>query len=67
MKKSQPAATNRYMRDKHTFRVFVTNDKAALYKAAADATGQSINQFIIGCIDEKIEKDRKNGISYEQR
>lgn len=48
----QKNATANYMKDKHTIRVVVTNEKAAEYKQAAEQKGfSSLNQFIIDCIE----------------
>lgn len=51
----QAKATANYMKDKHTIRVVVTKEKAAEYKALAEAAGKSLNQYIIDCIEKGIE------------
>ena len=57
--KDQAKATAKYMQDKHTFRVIVTNKKAAQYRAA-EAAGKSINQFIIDCIEKTFKESYRN-------
>lgn len=52
---AQKKATDEYMKDKHTIKVVVTKEKAAEYKAAAEAEGKSLNQFIISRIEKGIE------------
>ncbi len=48
---SQKIATEKYMKDKHTIRVVVTKEKAAEYKALAEFSGKSLNQYIIDKIE----------------
>lgn len=47
----QKNATANYMKDKHTIRVVVTKEKATEYKKAAADQKESLNQFIIDCIE----------------
>lgn len=58
--KGQTKAMAKYMQDKHTFRVVVTNEKADQYRAAAEAAGKSINQFIIDCIEKTFKESYRN-------
>ena len=49
--KGQVAATEKYMRDKHTIRVVVQKEKADKYKTEAAAAGKSLSKFIVDCVD----------------
>lgn len=51
----QAKATANYMKDKHTIRVVVRKEKADEYKTAAKAAGKSLNQYIIDCIEKRME------------
>lgn len=51
----QKNATANYMADKHTIRVVVTKEKADEYKKAAEASGKSLNKFIIDCIEKGMD------------
>lgn len=57
--KGQAKATAKYMEDKHTFKVVVTNEQAEKYRAAAEAEGKSISKFFIECAEEKINHEEK--------
>ena len=50
-------ATANYMKDKHTLRVVVKKVKAEEYKAAAQKHNQSLNQFIIDCIEMRLRQE----------
>lgn len=53
--KAQAKATAEYMKDKHTIKVIVTEEKAEIYKAAAKAKGYpSLSRFIIDCIEKNL-------------
>lgn len=52
--KAQKTASETYMRDKHTIRVVVTEEKAQQYKDAAEKEGKSLNRFMIDCAEEHL-------------
>lgn len=58
---AQKNATAEYMKDKHTFRVVVTKNKEKEIKAHAKAMGESVNGYIKKAIDERMERDKRQG------
>ena len=56
---AQARATSEYMKDKHTFRVVVTNKEENIIKAHAESKGESLNGFINRAISETMEKEHK--------
>lgn len=60
--KGQAEATAKYMQDKHTIRVVTPKEKAEEYKEEASAADKSLNQFIVDCVDEKIESEKGKGV-----
>lgn len=58
--KSQEKATAKYMENRHTFRVVVTNDRRDIIKAHAERFDNgSVNAFINRAIDYMMEIDAK--------
>lgn len=55
---AQRAAAERYMKERHTIRVVVPKEKAAEYKAAAEAEGKSLNKFIIDCLEKEMSANK---------
>lgn len=55
---AQAAATAEYMKNKHTFRVIVTNERKAQIKSHAGSMGESVNGFINRAINETMERDK---------
>ena len=54
---AQARATSEYMKDKHTFRVVVTNKEENIIKAHADRMSESVSGFIKRAIKETMERD----------
>ena len=54
-KEARARATKEYMKDKHVIRVVVTKEKADKYRNAAEASGKSLNRFIVECIEKVME------------
>ena len=55
----QIKATEKYMQDKHVIKLVVTKEKAQQYKQIAQMRGQSLNRFVIECIEEHLRRDVK--------
>lgn len=52
--KAQATAHKKYMENKTTIRVVLSEEKAAEYKKAASAAGKSISKFVVGCIEKEL-------------
>lgn len=56
---AQKKSTQKYMSARGSFKVITTLEKKAEYQDAAAATGQSLNQFAITSMDERIKRMKK--------
>ena len=56
---AQARAAKKYRQSMGEFKVVVSQEKKEEYKAAAAAAGQSLNQFTVDALDEKIERRKK--------
>lgn len=52
--KAQATAHKKYMENKTTIRVVLSEEKAAEYKKAASAAGKSISKFVVDCIEANL-------------
>ena len=66
--KNKPASINRYMQKAYDrLNVLVPKGKREIIKAAAVAADESMNQYINGAIDDRMEHDREADIEESQR
>lgn len=49
-------ANKRYLQKLESIQIRVKKGEKAKYKAAADAAGKSLNQFIIDCIEKEVKE-----------
>ena len=55
---AQNKATQKYIKEHlESIQIRVPKGRKEYYKSAADSAGQSLNQFIISAMDEKIDRD----------
>ena len=55
---AQNRATQKYVKEHlEDIKIRVPKGRKAFYKSAADSAGQSLNQFTIDALDEKISRD----------
>ena len=55
---AQNRATQKYIKEHlESIQIRVPKGRKAFYKSAADSAGQSLNQFTIDALDEKISRD----------
>lgn len=51
---AQAKASAEYLKKLDDIRIRVPKGRKLIYKAAADASGKSLNQFIFDCIEKEI-------------
>ena len=58
--KAQQKAVSKYMKENYdVYQIRMPKGKKDAIKEAAAAVGESMNQYIIGAVDERMERDAK--------
>ena len=59
---AQKKASMKYLKEKtDSIQIRTQKGTKEIWKAAASAVGESVNQYIINAVDQRMERDRKDG------
>ena len=60
--KAQQKAVNKYVKANYDlYQIKMPKGKKDVIKAVAAAAGESLNQYIIGAVEQRMERDREGG------
>ena len=64
--KAQQRAVSKYMKENYdVYQIRMPKGQKDIIKAHAEAQGESVNQYIITSINQRIERDDKGGSDHE--
>ena len=64
--KAQQKAVTKYMKENYdVYQIRMPKGKKDSIKSAATAAGESLNQYIIGAVDQRMEQDAQGGANHE--
>lgn len=64
--KAQQRAVSKYMKENYdVYQIRMPKGQKDIIKAHAEAQGESVNQYIITSINQRIERDDKGGLDHE--